>query len=44
MGELDAGAEDLREAVELGLTWRRKLDAGVLDLFYGWEELADVGD
>lgn len=42
--ELDAGAEDLREAVDLRLARRRQLHAGVLDLFDRRKELVDVGD
>lgn len=44
VGELDAGAEDLREAVDLRLARRRQLHAGVLDLFDRRKELVDVGD
>lgn len=44
MGELDAGAENLRETVELRLAQCRKLDAGVLDLLDGGEEVVDVAD
>lgn len=44
VGELDAGAENLRETVELRLALRRKLDAGVLDFLDGGEEVLDVAD
>lgn len=44
MGELDAGAENLRETVELRLARCRKLDAGVLDFLDGGEEVLDVAD
>ena len=44
MGELDAGAENLRETVELRLARCRKLDAGVLDFLDGGEEVVDVAD
>lgn len=43
MGELDAGAEYLGEAVELGLAAGGKFDARVLNFFDGGEELLDVG-
>lgn len=44
VGELDAGPEKLRETVELGLAEGGELDAGVLYLLDGGEELVDVGD
>jgi len=44
VGELDAGPEKLRETVELGLAQGGELDAGVLYLLDGGEELVDVRD